>query len=324
MFFRVLFLILGATSKTFGEECDPNLPPCSDIHDIAKIRCDSGKQCVIEPGELDPGHLDDLLDPDMDCIDASNAHTCAKKCQQQNEKEEDKGKKCQFYRKEYDRNNNCYCSLQTISGAVDSMCTSRTCVSGKVNCDENGSPLPTSCMIANATTYDKDKVHIACFTPDFNVYDPANKNKEIPAETFCTTTRKCQAWNDTSDESLLYRLLGIECTKEGTWVPMANTGSQEKSAALYNNVTKMFVEPECETMKQDCEPITLTHTDQHGLLLMCDYPIKDNILTYPNSCMLMCDNHFMMGIDCKMSEDGEKVWLDNYGEVVTDEKVRCW
>jgi len=317
-----LALTVSSLPLVQGQDCT-EVSGCSDIHDVAKISCKTGELC-----EIDPPELDYLLDTDMKFIDAL---TCAKKCQKQNKNEtEEDAKRCLFYRWGFEGHDvgqrTIYCSLQTNNGVIDSSCDGSSCRCGEVNCKPDGTPLPTeACKISEATQYNKTKVHITCLTPafeDFNIYDKEKVNKEIDVGTWCITTRRCADWNEEADEAF-YRKLGIICKEDGTWKAMDNTGNQELSAAMYDNTKKIFVEPECEAMQKGCASMMLTHTDQRGLRLMCNKPIRDNTLT-DHSCILTCDNHFMMGIDCKMSEDGEKVWLDNNGEVVTDDRVRCW
>merc|ERR1711872_419589 len=96
MMYRVLRLILAVSPLTLGQHCDPNLNPFSFNPDVALITCDKGQLCEIDKEDY-------LLDPGMNSMDPL---TCAKKCKQQNEHEENDEKKCKYYRMDKDRQAN--------------------------------------------------------------------------------------------------------------------------------------------------------------------------------------------------------------------------
>ena len=89
------------------------------------------------------------------------------------------------------------------------------------------------------------------------------------------------------------------------------------------SVPGTMVEQECDSIGDPCPDLTLTHTGQSGFSLICDNQLEGNTLKDPNSCILLCDNHWTMAIECGLSEEGDKTWLDDWGEVVTDQDIKC-
>jgi hypothetical protein len=81
-------------------------------------------------------------------------------------------------------------------------------------------------------------------------------------------------------------------------------------------------EPACPTI---CKPLPLTkYAEQDWADLICDSPLSvGNILEDGNSCILLCDNHLKMSIDCGFTGMGEKHWHDGHGALLDDEKIIC-
>ena len=95
----VFILIIISASDTFAQDgdCKPDLPPCTDVHDIAKIDCSDGVPCSLTKGDLaGDGDLGYLLDPAINTIDEN---LCSKKCKEQADHEDQPSEnKCKFYR----------------------------------------------------------------------------------------------------------------------------------------------------------------------------------------------------------------------------------
>ena len=95
----VFILIISAAGDTFAQntDCVPDLPPCSDVHDIARIECSYGGPCSLVKGDLvGDDDLGYLLDPAFNTIDEN---LCSKKCKEQAYHEDPPSEnKCKFYR----------------------------------------------------------------------------------------------------------------------------------------------------------------------------------------------------------------------------------
>ena len=90
-----VFLLILSAGDTFAQDgdCVADLPPCSDVHDIAKIECSDGDPCSLVDDDGDLGYL---LDPAFNTIDDN---LCSKKCKEQADHEDPPSEnKCKFYR----------------------------------------------------------------------------------------------------------------------------------------------------------------------------------------------------------------------------------
>jgi len=331
----------------YGLGCEENCDTCTDVHDIATISCDVAKTaCTIANRD---GYADTeeetakvmklLEDPPIVKITADE---CRQKCQEQADTEgtadapapesPDEPKFCKFFRWELGHEATAMkamkpttCSLQTTCPDSSSYCANYQCVSGQLGCNDNCDPL-TPCTLASTTEWTHDKFHVICTDlnmGDVNIYSKAG---EIANGTICNTIRKCSEWKDEeiTATSPYYRKLAIECIN-GDWKPRADAGSQTESQAMIVDVgdDHKIEEQPCTAT---CEPLQLTVVtgDQWWADLVCDHPLAEgNVLTVPNSCILLCDNHLFKTIDCKYTENGDKTWQDADGNDLADKDIQC-
>jgi len=314
MLSRILATIILSSSRLAkGQEaCDHDLPPFTKTADIGNIHCYNG-DCEIE-SSLD---LDYLLKG----LTEIDEYVCASKCKEQSKHGD--SVECIYFR--YDKaihpRVTTDCSLQTTCSPPDAKCgesKDTPCVTGNINCLSD-----KFCELSSATQYDSTKFHLICFDKytEVNVYDEAIAVKEIAVGTTCRTSRKCEAWNEANDDSLYSNELAITCSPEGTWVAAENTGNAGLSASMFNDTTKMIEEPDCSTKNDPCPDLQLPQASQ--LALMCANPLENNVLTGQNSCILLCDNSLKMTIQCGLSDEGKKAWLNDWGEVVQADQIKC-
>merc|ERR1711892_307930 len=322
----VLSLSLGVLA-TSAKECEKNPTPCSDLHDIAKIICKNGEECTLENGDLTADeNLDYLLKDPISDIDLD---LCIKKCEEQNNTAS--LNKCEYYRWGNDRDHNSNCSLQTSCGSPDPWCDESNyhCSTGQIGCTEEGEPEPKSCSLSEATVYTKNKFHVVCLdlsglVGEINIYDDTMIGN-IPPNTVCMTSRRCAAWpeQDYTPKADYYRKLAVYCDgTDGSWQVREDSGSADLSGEMIKTKTTI-VEQDCSSANDPCPNLNLSHIGDPGFSLICDYPLQDNTLSDPNSCILLCDNHWTMAIDCGLSEMGDKTWLDDWGDVVIDNDIKC-
>ena len=142
--------------------------------------------------------------------------------------------------------------------------------------------------------------------------------------TYDTLICRCAAWSeeDNSPDSYYYRKLAVVCGGGGGWVVANNTGSSEASQAMIQD--NSLLEPSCATVSDPCPTIELSHTGDPGFSIICDNPIEGSTLAYPNKCIVLCDNHWAMDIECGMADTGDKTWLNDWGEIITDQDIKCF
>merc|ERR1711915_208476 len=349
--------ILFLARNTFGQDngdCIPKLDACKKTDIIGTISCPpddrgpnfkddpststasstptstptstaSSSQCTVDNG------LDYLLG-DFEYMDIN---ICRKKCKIQAKTEADEAKKCKFWRYEYNHDTkNTECSLQTGCGeyTVGDCQDQSYCNSGQLGCYADGTPI-SSCELTSPTDYVNNEFHIICTDEDegdINLY--SEDVKIVPGDTVCPSIRMCAAWNEQDDNKQpYYRRAAIKCdgrSKDG-WIPLPDSGSQAASNQMIGDQTKIS-EPTCATR---CEPLTLTsYQDQYWADLICDPPLESpGVLKDPaegedgvtDSCILLCDNHYKMAVDCTFMEEGNKYWNNLHGDVLDDSKVIC-
>ena len=87
-----------------------------------------------------------------------------------------------------------------------------------------------------------------------------------------------------------------------------------------------IAEPECPVR---CDDLPLTkYSEQAWADLICQSPLTDDTLVDTeedgaSSCILLCDNHLHLTIDCGFTGLGEKHWHDSHGSVLTDDTIVC-
>jgi len=319
----VVPLILSFSLLAKGQEvsCDPDLPPCPQTRDIGFIECNN-EGCSIE--SLDLNYL-------VDGLKEMDEFICASKCKEQSKHGDVHNNgdtaKCRYFRYDKAIDPNDYtkvdtsCSLQTTCSPLDAACgesKNKPCVTGDINCFPD-----VSCNLKSATQYDSTKFHLVCLDKytEVNIYDEAIAGKEIAVGTTCRTSRKCAAWNEANDDSLYSNELAITCSPDGTWIAVENTGNTGLSASMFNESTEMIKEPDCSTKNDPCPDLQLPEANQ--LALMCENPLVNNVLTGQNNCILLCDNSLKMTIQCGLSDEGKKAWLNDWGEVVKADQLNC-
>merc|ERR1719419_10736 len=336
-----------------AKDCDQHLDKCQSIGDIANITCTQ------DPPEPQP--TDTPTDPPTDAptdepppskspfvgeacagvpdewttangeIESIDINTCRKICRQTDTRE--------FYKWDYNHSDNkAYCYLQTkCDDAVGDCLDPFYCKSGQVDCYDDGTEI-VPCGLTKSTEYNPGEFHIICTDEDLGdinpYFDEAKGPLTVPGDVKCETVRRCDAWDDQPNVNDVYwRKAAIKCNgghddraTAGSWIQMSNTGSTDASNEMINNNLKQLKEPECGTR---CKDLTLTQFgSQYWADLICDpaletpYTLQDKI-ERTDSCMLLCDNHLKMTIDCTFMGNGEKYWNNNHGTVLTDDDVMC-
>jgi len=322
---KLLVLALLSDIGLAAGACDPHFDACDDIHDITTIVCQSGT-CTLEPeNEALNGLIENLTTIDVD--------VCRKKCKEQKDGvdngAEDPQKKCKFFRFEKGHTDILRCSLQTECGDGDQYCGKPDCVSGQLGCDDEGNEIK-DCQFTKETSWDPAKFHVICTDVhygDVNIYEADTVGNPIPGGTVCSTVRMCSAWNEIEAETdTYYRKLAVTCDEgTGQWMARDDTGSKAESGNMVADQGKIN-EPDCPVR---CEELALTkYAEQPWADLICDFPLSDGKLVDTeedgtNSCILLCDNHLHLSIDCGFTGQGEKHWHDSHGTVLTDDTVLC-
>merc|ERR1711892_544855 len=344
----LIFLTCGVFCIRAQDPCDPNLNACRNDDPITTINCD-GTECVGWPAESeDPMTI--------------TAEVCREKCEENAASKEDG--KCEFYRWEQGHMaTQTNCSLLEACEGPDPYCDGAQCITGQIGCTEQGQRI-TPCKLTAKTEWNKDLFHIICTDPiqgglgDINIYNDGIKDINIPDGTVCSTIRRCAAWNETDsaapdttstipptsgsttsekhDDPFVYNnpetyihKLAITCNGldgaagQGYWEAMEITGNQALSGGMIGPDGTTIVEPECTSA---CQPLLLTEyaTDDWADLI-CDTPLPDDDrLVEPNSCILLCDNHLKMSIDCVLTGEGEREWQNGDGQpILADADVKC-
>merc|ERR1712142_382982 len=351
-FFGVLSLV--AASYAVGV-CNDHLDDCSIVKDIVLIECDSdalpftSSTTTLAPNETsraedkckaDRAGFDYLLGTGDSKIQSIDQDLCRKMCKI--EYRHDDGGQCKFHRWGYNREaNKYYCSLQTEcfnEGEEDEWtpnnpngCMDKEhCESGQIACYRNKTEIK-DCTIPAKIEYVPDGFHIVCEDVDLldiNLYsDKFVEPNTVPGDPVCRTTRKCAEWHDHDNDldNPYRRKSAIKCDgTAGEWITADNSGNPDAKEDMLDG--DQVKEPDCPTK---CKDLPLTkYTEQYWADLICDPPLgedhklKDNDV-YTNSCILTCDFHFKMTIDCNFMKDGEKEWTDNHGKIVTDQDVQC-
>jgi len=316
-----------------GETCDPYCNACKDVHDIATIICDATRgPCTIEDGEED---LNYLLGPEGEVITDITADECRKKCKEQAEHKDDipprTGNPCKFFHFEEghkETQGKTRCSLQTECDGPSSYCDVRGCESGQLGCNKDCNPAHP-CSLSEKTAWDHNKFHVICTDEnqvggDVDIYSQEIEGKDIAAGTICSTVRKCSEWvEQQNDKEAYYRRLAVYCdgsTDPATWKARPDAGSQTLSEAMIAEAGKI-VEQGCEAT---CTGLTVkAYQGQWWADLVCDTSLEGDKLVEPNSCILLCDNHLKMTIDCEFDAEGVKDWRNAAGVALTDPEIIC-
>jgi len=330
-----VFLLSVLAVYVQGELCKPNCDACKENPDIAKITWGKATDCSIEKGSAyaDGEDVDYLLGDDTK-IKEITADGCRKKCKEQmkdTEHPQESDYKCEYFHWQEAHEEGqtdkitTTCSLQTTC-QPSGYCESFDCVSGQLGCNaECETSLPCS---LTKTEWVHGNFHVICTDTtqddgDVDIYSDDIVGKDIPDGTICNTIRKCSAWTDqdAEDGTNYYRQLAVQCdgsADPATWKPREDTGDNALSTAMIESNT--IKEQVCTAA---CDPITITNS-QEWADLVCDNPLGDgNALEDGNSCILLCDNHLRMTIDCKYVVEGDKKWQDAHGVELTDADIKC-
>ena len=153
---------------------------------------------------------------------------------------------------------------------------------------------------------------------------------------FCTfdlnvcVLHRCSEWDsgNVDQSSDYWRKLAVECTRFGTWVRLAGAdGSDEDYIdVLGNDDTAPPQEPNCTPLPVE---ILKGVPDEDGADFLCDKELtEDGIhlqIVAPNTCVLLCDFHLSMNLDCRISDEGETKCYDEGEETPTEpDNIYCW
>jgi len=346
----LILLTCGVFCIRAQDTCDPNLNACRDDSPILTIDCD-GAKC-----EGLPAGSDDLT--------TITPEVCREKCEENAASKEDgKCEFYRWEQGHMEAQTNCslleacegpdpYCDgAQCISGQIG--CTEQ---GQRITPCKLSAKTEWNKDLFHVICTDPRQGGLG----DVNIYDDAITGIDIPDGTVCSTIRKCAAWNETdsatpdttaipptsptptstvttenpddpymlNNPDTYIHKLAITCNGldgaagQGSWEAMEITGNHDLSAGMIGS-DGTIVEPECTSA---CQPLLLTeYAKDDWADLICDTPLPDDDkLVEPNSCILLCDNHLKMSIDCVLTEEGEKEWQNGDGQpILADADVKC-
>ena len=128
--------------------------------------------------------------------------------------------------------------------------------------------------------------------------------------------------------SQYYRKLAIECTRFGTWARLAGSGGSDEDYVDVLNGDAAPNEPNCKPLPVEILPGVL---DEEGADFLCDNePTLNEAKTHleivaPNTCVLLCDFHLSMSLECLISKEGETECFDDGDSIPTSaDNIYCW
>merc|ERR1711915_487323 len=129
-------------------------------------------------------------------------------------------------------------------------------------------------------------------------------NKEVPTDTICHPTHKCQ--NPAIEIGDIIKCVKQE-GKDGKW--------------KYANDTEIV---DLSAVDKQCNCPEFKVAAQVGTRLSCDNPPKQDdefyILDSENSCALLCDGYYIMDLTCRLGDEGTAWWAqwdDGYEQQIS-------
>ena len=146
---------------------------------------------------------------------------------------------------------------------------------------------------------------------------------------------RCSEWDSgsldqNSDE--YWRKLAIECTRFGNWARLTGADGADED---YDEVLNGSIESPEAPSEPNCKPLPIEILpgvrDEEGADFLCDNDLELNEagthleIVAPNTCVLLCDFHLSMSLDCRIDEAGETKCYDDGDDDPTDpSNIYCW
>merc|ERR1712210_124928 len=321
MLLSVIFCLLASTLAQDDCPANANSPSCDDPVEetICQLTCDrdSGEVCA-QSDEAKCGQIG--VDVASETFPDMYPTRCKEICEASREAGSP-GSICRFY-KVSNYGNEVVCSLMN-----DEQCTATGpcgshCVSGDVGCKDTPIPGPHDCPAE--FEYTDSAFHFGC--------DHCNPYSDQTCEegNKCFTTERCSEWDAAGIDptSPYWRKLAIECTRFGTWARLDNSGGSDEDYVdvLHDNAAP--TEPNCKPKPIEILPAVLT---EEGADFLCDNELTMNEdgthleIVAPNTCVLLCDFHLSMSLECQISEEGEtKCYDEGDSNPTSADNIYCW
>ena len=141
---------------------------------------------------------------------------------------------------------------------------------------------------------------------------------------------RCSEWDTEGLEqtSPYWRKLAIECTRFGTWDRLAGSDGSADDYVDVLNDRAAPTEPNCKPLPVEILPGVLT---EEGADFLCDNELTMNEdgthleIVAPNTCVLLCDFHLSMSLECQISEEGEtKCYDEGDSNPTSADNIYCW
>merc|ERR1719427_1099411 len=294
-------LALALLVHTSTADCNPNenSNSCADPDEdtICKINCPRDRECAPVDADKCTASIADIADLTY----ANVLDQCEQKCVDSKEAGSDGDiNTCRFYKAD-NQGVLHVCSLMNDKQCQDKGSCGSHCESGDVGC-----PSSPYGPCKGGVEYSGSPFNFACF--DVDIYSA----ETVPEGTKCWTTERCSGWeaegvaNGTHD----WRRLAITCGNTGTWGRAENSGGSDEDylAVLGADGAEAPVEPTCEP-----ESVLIHHAvfEEDGADFLCDTePTSDGgdpeyfQIVAPNTCILLCDFHLAMSLDCRITSQG--------------------
>jgi len=325
MLLSLIFSLLASTSaqSTTPDPCpfNPNAVSCDDPVNgtICQLTCNriSGECAQADEEKCGNIGVDDVANYSYD--DIFNTTLCFDICVQSRDGSSEEV--CRFY-KLSDFGKTVVCSLMNDEQCTETGPCGSHCVSGDVGCKETPIPGPQDCPAA--FEYTDSAFHFGC--------DHCNPYSDATCEegNTCFTTERCSEWDAAGIEegSQYWRKLAIECSRFGTWERLAGAGGSDEDYADILDGDAAPTEPNCKPKPIEILPGVLT---EEGADFLCDNePTWNEAGTHleivaPNTCVLLCDFHLSMSLECEITEKGETECYDEGDpNPTTADNIYCW
>jgi len=320
MLLSVIFFLLASTLAQ-DDPCpaNPNSPSCDDPVDqtICQLTCNrASEECTFDEAKCGTIGVDVTNEVYPDMFSARCKAICVES--RDSESAQDV---CRFY-KVSDFGKEVVCSLMD-----DTQCTATGpcgshCVSEDIGCKDTPIPGPKDCPAA--FEYTDSAFHFGC--------DHCNPYSDETCEqgNKCFTTERCSEWDaeGVDPTSTYWRKLAIECTRFGTWARLAGSGGSDEDYGDILTEGAAPTEPNCKPLPVEILPGVLT---EEGADFLCDNEPTLNAaethleIVAPNTCVLLCDFHLSMSLDCQISKDGEtKCYDEGDPNPTSADNIYCW
>jgi len=327
MLLSVIFVLFASTLAQ--DDClpNPNSPSCDDRDPanstICQLTCDRVSTTCTQYDEAKCSQIG--VDVTEESFTDMFATRCKEICEQSRDAEEP-AKVCRFY-KVSDFGGEVVCSLMDDTQCTGTGPCGSHCHSDDVGCKDTPIPGPHDCPAS--FNYTNSAFHFGC--------DKCNPYSDPTCEAGvkCFTTQRCSEWDSgtldqNSDE--YWRKLAIECTRFGNWARLTGADGADED---YDEVLNGSIESPEAPSEPNCKPLPIEILpgvrDEEGADFLCDNDLELNEagthleIVAPNTCVLLCDFHLSMSLDCRINEAGETKCYDDGDDAPTDPaNIYCW